>query len=794
MLLVLAGTFGLLWLHLAARRGAMGFARLSRRGALVLAFVAFELLALVISELSSVGHHFTRGVVAVLWGMVLVALAAAAVGPLRRRAAAIRATGGWPSRLRTRIGVLSIEDRGWLVVLAVIFGILTYLGLRYLPSNSDSLVYHLARVEHWIENRTVAPFATHYLPQVEFAPLAEYTQAQLHLLGGTDRFDAVVALLAAAVTVIGVSELARMLGANRSVQIAAAVVCATIPPFVLLATSTENDVFAAAVGMALLIVLLGQSGGAGWPWRAATLGVTTGLAYMTKATIPLMLLPAGLLLLALALYRHRDAIRGAEALRRSVAWGAVVVVGVLAVAGPFLIQETQVFHSPVGPASTASASSPLTPDAGAANVVRNLADNFHVGNGRSGWDYELSRAVLPSLAHVYNLFHIAQDDPRYSVTTAYRAFTVQDYSTSDRNEVNGADPLGIILIVVSFGVLVVAVGRGARELRTALVLAVGLAAGYLLFTATARWGIWDGRYDLTLLSAWAALIAIALSRTTVWVTRVVLVVLVVTCLPQLLDSATRPLVPSAAFEATYHSSYLEPYLINCCTFDPASEATAYADVTQALAQSTCRHAAIDDFIEFEYPLWVGLRHNHWTGMLDDVDVHNPTSTLESTGPRCAWISSRGTSFVTPDNGTANVQIDDLVLSIDADRASTIRTAIPRFTGSVDGARVFAGGGWSLTGLGQDPVLLGHGSLYVTSDAPRRVRLVLHLPPHVPQPAVTITGKDGVVIPSTVGPRTIQATLDVHRGANRINLSLSPSRQTGRRALVLESVSVAPSRR
>ena len=66
-------------------------------------------------------------------------------------------------------------------------------------------------------------------------------------------------LLAALVSIVGVSELARLLGASRSTQIAASVICATIPSGILLATSTENDYFAAATGVGLLIILVAFS-------------------------------------------------------------------------------------------------------------------------------------------------------------------------------------------------------------------------------------------------------------------------------------------------------------------------------------------------------------------------------------------------------------------------------------------------------------------------------------------------------------------------------------------------------
>ena len=56
--------FGLLWLLIAAHRQRLGFGNLSIRGALVLAYLAFEVLLLGITELTSVGHHFTAGTVA----------------------------------------------------------------------------------------------------------------------------------------------------------------------------------------------------------------------------------------------------------------------------------------------------------------------------------------------------------------------------------------------------------------------------------------------------------------------------------------------------------------------------------------------------------------------------------------------------------------------------------------------------------------------------------------------------------------------------------------------------------
>jgi hypothetical protein len=784
MLLLPLIAFALLWLLIADHRAVMGFGKLSLRGAMVLAFLAFELLDLAVTELTSVGHNYTAGWVAGSWGLTVVVLLTAGRRSLVRAAVRLRRHGG-RSWLRIRIGNLSAEDRVWVGVVIALFATLAVVGSLYLPSNSDSLVYHLARVSHWVENRTVAPFATHYLAQVEFPPLAEFNFGFLHLLSGTDRFDADVALFSAAINVVGVSELTRLLGGSRSVQVTAAVLCATLPSGVLLATSTDNDSFAAALGIGLLIIAMSFSADGRWLWRTAALGATAGMAYLTKTTVPTMLGPAVLLLLAVALFRLHRTKNWWGTLRRASAVGAVAVVCALVVMVPFSVQNIEVFHSPVGPSTTAAESSPLTFDAGAANVLRATANNFHIGNGQSGLDTYVSKIALGALGHAYNLFHISQGDYRYSVTPTFQAFTVQLQSSNVRDEDLGANPWEVLLIVPALAVLAVAIRRGARNLRIALLLGLGLAVGYVLFSFIAKWGIYDSRYGLPLLVAWCSVIALALSRFPRWVGRLVLVALVVACLPQLLDSSTRPLVPPASAGP----SYLAPYFVSCCNLDVNAEASAYQTVTASLAQSTCQHAAITDWVLYEYPLWVGLQHDHWSGLLADFDVNNPTSSLQPSYRPCARISQQGPKYSTPDNGTVNMQLGNLALSVDADHASTIQTEPPGFESRLDGVSIFPGGGWHLTGLGQLPILVNGGSLYLFAKTSEEVRLHLQAPAHIPVPSVAMSLPDGTVIPTVAGSGSIEASLHLHVGTNRVNLTVTGVGVKGRSILILQSATV-----
>lgn len=787
MLLLLIVPLFLLWFLIVNYRYRIGFAALSVRGAFVLAYLTFQVLLLAITELTSIGNHFTARTVAGAWLVVIAALLFVARTPISGLVKHFRSSRTRTLGVRTQLNRLSHEDWVWIGVVVLILGILAVVGSIYPPSNTDSLVYHLARVEHWIQNRSVAPFATHDLSQVELSPLSEYNLAHLHLLLGTDRFDWSMQWMAALVSIVGASELTRLLGASRRVQIAASVVCATIPSGILLAPTTENDYFGAAIGIGFLILLTAFSFGAGWGYRAAALGMTAGLAYMAKGTVPALLAPAAVAFLGIAFYRHVRA-RGVQAsLRRGTALVFVVIAGATAIAGPFIVTSSQSLGAPGGPTTSETLSSALTIDGFGANVVRSTAANFDIGNGANGIDTYVSKAALGILRPLYSMFGISPDNNEYSFDRYTNPVEVANYTHDERVGEVGANPWDVLLIIGSIIVLSVAVARGARDVRVALVLAFTLAGGFILFSGLKSWSTFNVRFTLPLLVAWSAVIAIALSRFSRWITRLVLLGLVIACYPQLFENATLPLVPPKSFSG----SYLTPYFVNYTPLyvSPSEEASSYQKVTTMLGQSTCTRAAIGNWVFVEYPLWVGLQHEHWHGLLNDFDVHNVTSKLEPTYVPCASITQQGSAYVTPNNDTVNVQLTDLALSIEASKATTIHVSIPSFGSGVPDVRILPGGGWALTYLGHDPILVRHGSLYVFSPAAQSVELQLDLASGVLQPLLDLTGPNGLIMPAVIAHNAIHASLSLHRGINRITLAATSRSKNERPTLVLTAVTI-----
>ncbi len=780
LLLLPMATIGLLWLLLATYRERLGLGSLSARGALVIAFLAFEALVAFVSEGSSVGHHFDATTVAVIWSLITLVLLALSVPRL-----ALLHLGPTVHQARQRLAGLNVEEWAWLTVVVASFAILAVIGWLYPPSNADSLVYHLTRAVHWIQEGSVAPFATHYLAQIELSPLHEYNMAHLHLLtGGSDRLDGYVQLAAAATCVVGASEVARLLGGSRRAQFMAAVVCVTIPSLILEATSTQNNDFAGAIGIALLVVILGWRAERGWAVPAALLGLGVGLAVLTKGTLPALLAPALLVIAALLVRREVQSGGTKVARRRVAAFAGVAVVAAALVAGPFLLRNFQQFGGPTGPVSQTTINSDGNVAAGIGNVIRSTAADFWIGDGKTGVQTALSKFVLNTTRHWYADLGVKGSDPRYSLGGVTNAFHVQDWTIYARAEEFGANPWHVLLILFTILMLIVWVVLGDRSMRLPLFFAAGLVLGYLLLTGTARWSTFNVRYQVPLLVAWAPFIALVLAKLWRPIGVVVLAGLVAAATPALLDNFHRSLLhPAFPF-----SNRLQPYFLDTGRAGGLKVPSGYYEATlTAVSQSGCRRLGETNWILLEYPVWAGLRDLHWDGTIEHVDVQNESKQFERKGFQpCATISQQDKTYVAGDLGHVQLQFGKLALAIDPGQANRLTTRVPYFASSVPGVRILPGGGWAL-GNGR-PVLSHSASLFVTTSTPRSVQLRLPARPGTPHLAIAIDAAGAHRVVELVNG-TIAANLDLPAGTTAVQLTTMGGFQGG--VVPLDAVQVSP---
>ena len=785
LILLPAGVLGLLWLAVTRRKDTLGVGRLSRRGTLVVAYLGFQALLEVGTELTSIGHHFTRGSLIVYWIVLLIVLVIAGWPDIRRAVWNVPVHPHFGSFMKRSVDRIGAENVVWLTIVAFILGVLGYLGWSFLPSNGDSLVYHLTRVEHWIQDQSVFPFATHYLAQIELSPLAEFNLAHFHLLVGSDRLDGYVQLFACVICLVAVSEIARLLGGSRWTQVVAVVICATVPSGILAATSTENDYFAAAIGIGLLVIALGWSSAGSWWFPAVMLGLGAGLCYLAKGTVILLLGPAVAFLLLTQMARMaRDRGLARAAWRWVGVLGAAGAAGVV-IAAPFVAQNISLFGSPSGPVTRSTISTDLTPSAAAANIVRSTAANFMMGNGTNGIETEISASVLSGLHGLFNQFHIDPNDQHYVLGTVTNAFAKRDYSQWDRSGDNGADPWDVVLICFALVALIASVATGNRKRRMALLLAVGLALGFLLFAGSARWNVFSVRYEIPQFVAWSPVIAIALTTLPKMAVRAVLCFLLITCTPQLFQNLEEPFI-----HQDYAANSLVPYFLDTTVQQYARvSAGQYVATSGAMAATSCHRLAFANWIFAEYPMWVGLKDAGWQGEIQDVNVQNVTRRFEDpTFDPCASLLQETGRYVARDTSKVQLRFGPFALSVDPDAVGSLRSRSVHFSSSVAGLRVLPGGGWSQAPPSGEPTLARPGSFFLFNRARQAVSL------HVQSSSAT-EAVQAVVEATTagLGPTVVSsaAGLAVVVPAGITEFRVDPSQTAGAGSPKVIGITVSP---
>ncbi len=257
--------------------------------AILLAAAYWGALAIALVEVLSAARALTATSLALSWVAIDLGLAVVTVRAARR-------AGKWaipwrpprPTRSEVVFGILL---SAYLTVLLVV-------ALASPPNNTDSLQYHMARVAHWIQNRTLAHYATQYEPQLFNPPGAEILILTLQVVFGSDRLANLVQWAAFLGALTAVSGLSRALGLGKSGRLVAIGFAAVAPMAVLQATSTQNDLVGAfwLLTFAYFVTQSQLRAFSTAEWAAT--GLALGLSILTKTTQYVYGLPFLILLAA----------------------------------------------------------------------------------------------------------------------------------------------------------------------------------------------------------------------------------------------------------------------------------------------------------------------------------------------------------------------------------------------------------------------------------------------------------------------------------------------------------------
>jgi hypothetical protein len=466
------------------------------------------------------------------------------------------------------------------------------------PNNYDSNTYHMSRVVHWIQNRSVAFYPTHISRQLYQNPWAEFAIMHFQILSHGDRFANLIQWFSMIGSILGVTLIAKQLGADPRVQILAAVVSATIPMGILQGSTTQTDYAVSFWLVCFVYYTMLSKASPNWTNSIMT-GGSLGLAVLTKATAYIYAFP----------FLAYFVLSGLTTLRLKL-WKPVFIIAILALSvnlGHYA-RNLDLYGSPLGPGGLygewAYSNEVFTLPTFISNMVRNLG--LHIGTPIGG--------VNAAMEGVIRLIHKGLDaninDPH--TTWPGTEFHVEELSY---NVDIAGNAIHFLLIFLSIAVCLTR--RSLRRQRDIVNYLVAVIGTFLLFSFLLKWQPWHSRLHLPLFVLWSPFVAIMLSK--IWnqkITSSIAVILILLALPWVFYSQARPLIGSRnIFSFSRTDQYFN---------DRVDLRDAYVGAVHFVNSQKCSDIGLSlGENDWDYPFWVLLqRDDNRVIRIDHFNVKN----------------------------------------------------------------------------------------------------------------------------------------------------------------------------
>ena len=507
----------------------------------------------------------------------------------------------------------SASERTLTIAVLSIVALTGVLSIVAAPNNWDSMLYHMSRVMHWIQNASVAHFPTANVNQIQLPPWAEFAIAQTMILSGGDYFANGVQWFSMVGCIVGVTLLASELGATVKSQVFAAFAAATIPMLIVQSTSTQNDL---VVGFWLIsFVYFGLRASQNWKWCLLA-GASLGLAILTKATAYIIGLPFCVLVLGVWVKRRGWA---------SVLRLAPIPLLVLLINAGHYSRNVRLFGNPLVSNAAHFANGRLDWKTMISNSSRDAA--IELGSPFPAWNDLLDTGIR----RIHEILNRDSGDQATTIGTdefyISTLYTHEDYAG---NPLHFAAIMGAVLCVFLLP-------RFRRRRFFQAYASAGIAA-FFLIGAALRWDPWQCRYLLPVLLLSIPLIAVIVFELNMPLTRYWFASLIaVAAIPCLLFNTRRTLVTPPAVVQDYlqlpdqlHSVLSTPRQVQYFNSGPWLQ-QSYLDAVELIRTQHARNVGLMiDADTWEYPIWALTRDKGMEGpRIEYMSVDNPSSALRA---------------------------------------------------------------------------------------------------------------------------------------------------------------------
>ena len=481
-------------------------------------------------------------------------------------------------------------------------------GILYPPNNWDSMTYHMARVEHWISDKSVSFYPTAIVRQNYQLPLAEFTIMHLQVLTRSDLLANLVQWICFLVSIVIAALIAAELDLDKKQQLISAAIVAAIPMAILQSSSTQNDLVVSSFTMSFALFMLRLRKDFG-PGNLLFAGLSLGLALLTKGTAYIYCAAMGTTLAMLILLKAKS---NHQLLIRVTAGLSLVVLIALVLNGGYYLRSYGLYGAPISSGEASYFNQDISTLALLSNIPRNLA--LHLGTPSSYFNWYVYRTMQLALGHqLYNP----------GTTCCHPVWPAHDIVPYSNHEDNAGN---LIHMLVTFFALASALVWAPRQPSQRNWYAVGLLLAGCLYCLALRWQPWASRLHTPLFALSAPVLTIALTQYTDgakrYVAYAVIVLMVLYSFIFVLDNRSRSLLSLEWKRTTRMKLYFQnrPKL-----YDSYSEAMHVLE--QAHAQDVGLYIEGDDW---EYPFWAFAKESFRSDIrFRHVGVNNQSRILQS---------------------------------------------------------------------------------------------------------------------------------------------------------------------
>ena len=464
---------------------------------------------------------------------------------------------------------------------SLIFAAVGLIAIVSPPNNWDSMTYHMSRVAHWMQNRSVEHYPTSYVPQLYHPPWAEFAIMHFQIISGGDRFANLIQWLSMVGSAIAVSLIAKQLGANLRGQVFAAVFAATLPMGILQGSSTQNDY--AVCFWVVCFVSCGLAGMSAGITLSNTLkiGASLGLALLTKTTAYIFALPFILWFIIVGIKRFHQ-----KMLPPILMIAAVTLILNI---GHFW-RNYDLFGYAIGAPQSFTKEYKIeifTLPTFLSNIIRNLA--MHTGTSIS----KINGLIVAVVKLLHKILGILPNDPRIT----WPPGQVYALSTPSFNENNATNPIHFGLIFAT--IMLISNNPKLRQIKIVIVYLTATITTFLLLCLLLKFQPWQSRHHLTIFVLFAPLFGLTISQLSNYkIANYIVLIMIFMSLPWIFNNKFRPLLGESNI---FNSSRNELYF----TSRPKIEFPYYQAVDFVKSQN-CTNIGLSFWTKnsWEYPLWV----------------------------------------------------------------------------------------------------------------------------------------------------------------------------------------------